>query len=433
MTKITKMLSAMLFMLVSTAIFAQAQQRFVANLSGAQEVPAVATAGRGVCSIVLNAAETQITVSCTYSGLSSAANAGHIHGNAAPGANAGILFNFGTVAGTSGTINQTFAVTAQQVADMRQKKMYVNIHTANNPGGEIRGQIKVFAIDFDADGDARADAFVYRPSNGFGYVQRSTNNTIFAQSLGGQPTDPFQFSADFDGDGISDLGFVRVNPATGQVTSIYTQTSDGAQKQVQWGNVAYGDQPAAGDFDGDGKIDIAVYRQTSGVWYILQSSNNQPRYEYWGQAGGSDLPCVGDYDRDGKADVCVNRVENGQLVWYLRRSSDNQTRRVVFGLSSDGIFPSNPADVDGDGATDILVTRVENGLRVYYALRSSDNSLFVLQWGLGSDNIRIQDMDADGKTDFAALRTINNQIVWFVRQSSDNQTRIIYWGTAGDQ
>jgi hypothetical protein len=382
---------------------------------------------------VLNAAETQITVNCTYSGLSSAANAGHIHGNAAPGANAGVLFNFGTVSGTSGTINQTFAVTAQQVADLRAKKWYANIHTANNPNGEIRGQIKVVALDFDSDGDGRADAFVYRPSNGIGYALRSTNNTFLAQQLGGQPTDSFQFNADFDGDGLGDYGFARVNPSTGAVTIIYFQSADGVMRQFQWGNVALGDQPAAGDFDGDGKMDIAVFRQSNGFWYILQSLNNQPRYENWGQAGTTDYPCVGDYDKDGKADLCVTRPENGQLAWYIRRSSDNQTRRIVWGLASDGVFTANPVDVDGDGANDVLILRNENGQRVYYALRSSDNSLLVLPWGLTNDRVRAADYDGDGKTDFVALRTIDNQIVWFIRQSSDNQIKYIYWGQAGDQ
>src|SRR5688500_7477041 len=82
-----------------------AQQRFVASLDGKQEVPANASLGKGTCTIVLNAAQTQITVNCTFSGLGSNLNAAHIHGNAAVGVNAPILFGFtGLPSATSGTI-----------------------------------------------------------------------------------------------------------------------------------------------------------------------------------------------------------------------------------------------------------------------------------------------------------------------------------------
>ena len=143
--------------IISTAAISQAQQVFVANLSGAQEVPAVTTSGKGVCKVVLNAAQTQITVNCQYLGLTSNANAAHIHGNAAVGANAPVLFNFGVVSGTSGTITPApITLTAQQVVDLRANKFYVNVHTANNPGGEIRGQLHVSnAIYDDYDGDGR--------------------------------------------------------------------------------------------------------------------------------------------------------------------------------------------------------------------------------------------------------------------------------------
>ena len=40
-----------------------------------------------------------------------------------------------------------------------------------------------------------------------------------------------------------------------------------------------------GDYDGDGRFDAAVYRVGENVWYILQSSDNQPRYVRWGAAG----------------------------------------------------------------------------------------------------------------------------------------------------
>lgn len=412
---------------------AQAQQKFVAALNSLQQVPPAGSAARGTCKVTVftTTAMPQLHVSCQYSGLSSGITSGHIHGNAAPGQTAGIVLNFNlSTTTTSGgfTFFDPIDITPAQVAEIRAKRWYIDLHTANFPNGEIRGQIKVVALDYDTDGDSRTDAIVYRPSNGSAYALRSTNNS-FSVFNSGFATDTPIF-ADFDGDGIADSGVIRIDVATGAATTFINQSTDGF-RAVQFGNAALNDQPALGDYDGDGKFDIAVYRVSNGIWYILQSSNNQPRYEYWGQPD-SDLPCPGDYDRDGKTDLCVIRTENERLVWYIRRSSDNQSRRVVWGLSRDLYFPANPPDVDGDGATDIMVTRIANGQIFYYALRSSDDSLFALQWGLATDRIRFGDYDADGKTDFAALRAINNQLVWFVRQSSDNQTRVFNWGLPDD-
>ncbi len=310
------------------------------------------------------------------------------------------------------------------------KYYYVVLQTANFPDGEIRGQIKPATLDSDVDGDGLTDAFLYRPSDASSYALCSINNKTMEQQFAGLTTDSKPFLADFDGDGIADHSFTRINSKSGMMTTIYVQSRDNTVREVQWGNADLGDQTTFGDYDADRKIDVAVFRPSEGIWHILQSSNNQQRYEYWGRT--NDKACPGDYDKDGKTDLCVVRDENGQLVWHIRRSSDNLTLAVNWGLSTDTIFPDSPVDVDADGANDILVSRDETGQRVYYALRSSNNTLFVLPWGLSSDKIKIGDYDGDGKTDFAALREVNDQLVWFVRQSSNGQMRLFYWGLPGD-
>ena len=79
--------------------------------------------------------------SAQYSGLTSAAGASHIHGPADTTHAAGVLVPLNTPTGTSGTISGTATLTADQLADLLTGQTYINIHTANNPGGEIRGQI----------------------------------------------------------------------------------------------------------------------------------------------------------------------------------------------------------------------------------------------------------------------------------------------------
>jgi trimeric autotransporter adhesin len=138
-----KVLSRGIFFLCALVSSAQAEQIFVGNLDGLQEVPANSSTATGFGRVTLNDAETQITVSVYYSGLSAVTTNGHIHGPRAVGVNGPIIFNLAPTAGqTSGSVvNATFAITPTQVADLKAGLHYFNIHTSALPGGEIRGQI----------------------------------------------------------------------------------------------------------------------------------------------------------------------------------------------------------------------------------------------------------------------------------------------------
>ena|SRR5438552_11351923 len=122
---------------------ASAQMTFQAVLTGTQEVPPNASTATGFGTVVLNAAQNQITVDESWSGLSSAATASHIHGPASPGVNAAVIFPFsGVPAATSGSIpEQSFLINATQVSQLESGLFYMNVHDATFPGGEIRGQL----------------------------------------------------------------------------------------------------------------------------------------------------------------------------------------------------------------------------------------------------------------------------------------------------
>ena len=114
--KATPVLVGLAILCLAFAIPARADQRFSATLTGGQQVPAAASSGTGVGTVVLNTAETQITVNLSFSGLTSNATLAHIHGPAAAGANADILFIFSDVpAATSGSIpEQMFSITPRR-------------------------------------------------------------------------------------------------------------------------------------------------------------------------------------------------------------------------------------------------------------------------------------------------------------------------------
>jgi len=112
-------------------------QKYTAQLSAAQEVPPKQTAGTGMATMMLDG--DKLTYDITYSGLTGAATAAHIHGPAEPGTNAGVAIPFPS---PNSPIKGTATLNPQQVADLKAGKEYVNVHTAANPAGEIRGQIK---------------------------------------------------------------------------------------------------------------------------------------------------------------------------------------------------------------------------------------------------------------------------------------------------
>ncbi len=403
----------------------QAQQKFVANLSGLQELPANNSGGKGICRLSLNQTETQADIACNYETLSSAATIGGISIGAPIGAiGASVIGLIIPNSGQSGSFTMVISVTPQILTELRSNRVYFKIHSANFPTGEIRGQFRLTNGTYnDFDGDGRTDLTVYRNSNNTFYAQSSLNRNLLSQTIG-QAGDSVSLTVDFDGDGKSDFSTARYNP---QIIWRIFQSTTGTVRETQWGSSTLGDFFASADYDGDGRFDIAVFR--AGVWYIIESSTGNYRSEFWGKSG--DVPAPNDFDKDGKADLGVARSENGQRFWYVRRSSDNQFYRVQWGLSSDAFFTGR-TDFDGDGAADILVIRNESGQKVFYILRSSDNQLQIIRWGASSDLPKLGDYDGDGKTDAAVTRTVDGLKVFLILQSSTGEPRYEYFGLPGD-
>jgi hypothetical protein len=78
----------------------------------------------------------------------------------------------------------------------------------------------------------------------------------------------------------------------------------------------------SGDFDGDGKTDIAVFRPATGEWFIRLSTQGYVFaagnwYFQWGLPG--DQPIASDFDGDGKTDIAVFRPSTGE--WFIRLST----------------------------------------------------------------------------------------------------------------
>jgi hypothetical protein len=85
------------------------------------------------------------------------------------------------------------------------------------------------------------------------------------------------------------------------------------------------------DYDGDGRVDLAVYRPSTGIWYVTQSSDGVVTYNIFGL--DTDIPAPGDFDGDGKADVSVFRPSDG--TWYRQNSSTGGFFAYQFGRDGD--------------------------------------------------------------------------------------------------
>lgn len=111
---------------------------YKAELTAASEVPPAASKATGSVTATYDTASKKLSWKGSYAGLSGDATGAHFHGPADAGKNAEVVV---PITPAKSPLEGSATLTNAQAADLAAGKLYVNVHTAANPNGEIRGQV----------------------------------------------------------------------------------------------------------------------------------------------------------------------------------------------------------------------------------------------------------------------------------------------------
>jgi hypothetical protein len=112
----------------------------ITGMDSTQEVPPTASTGTATANLSVDINSGAVTGSITFSGLTGPATAAHFH-QAPAGSNGSVIIPLSPPSAASGVIPVSVMMTPAQLSALATNQLYLNIHTAANPGGEIRGQI----------------------------------------------------------------------------------------------------------------------------------------------------------------------------------------------------------------------------------------------------------------------------------------------------
>jgi len=292
---------------------------------------------------------------------------------------------------SAGSTSATFSVTSGSVAtatevtitassaNMVSSNLTVNpaatVSWSGGPSPTIPITNQCFSGDFNGDGET--DIACYTGSGGVWDVALSTGSGWNIESWSGGPGPAIPvtgqcFTGDFNGDGKTDLACYTGNTGS---WNIALSTGSGWQSEFwnggpllvdEWNVIPVGGQCFAADFNGDKKTDLACSDGVDGNWSVALSTGSGWNTQTW--SGGQVVPlpmtqqCFsGDFNGDGKADIaCWSGFANGLWGVSLSTGSGWESESWTGGpvpVDEWNVIPVGgqcfAVDLNGDGKTDL--------------------------------------------------------------------------------
>jgi hypothetical protein len=410
-------------------------------LQASQQVPTNASTAKGTVIVKYNSVTKVLELVGDYQNLTGGSiNASHIHGPAAAGANAPVLFNLTNTGGTSGTLTGTATLTAPQEADLLAGNYYVNTHTTTYPGGEIRAQLTTATSgqtyyftgtlqgtqSVPSNGSAgtgsttalldRAALTVYLTANFSGLTTAANNAHIHqgAAGVNGPVVVPLTFttatSGTVTGSGTVTAAFADIMIMGNTYLNIHTPTVPGGEIRAQLADLVvpvkltYFNGYKAGNqvalvWESAQEINVSHYeveqQSDAGIWVsktsvIATGGNTATRYTY----NDLPLPVKNNYavyrlkmvDRDGKISyspvIRINyKQANIELVILTNPVKDNELRFVITGSAVDKKADVSVLDVSGRTVAKAAVSSFMNNHLDVASLPAGVYQLVVLMDG----------------------------------------------------
>ncbi len=183
------------------------------------------------------------------------------------------------------------------------------------------------------------------------------------------------------------------------------------------------DRPVAGDWNGDGRTDLGIYRPTPAFGEFRQLVGPTTTAMSWGKPG--DVAVTGDWDGNGQDDVGVRPL--GSRAFLLRSATGAVRTNFNYGLPTDAPVVG---DWNGDGRTDLGVYRPSTRQFILRPPGGGRNTVVV--WGAAGDKPVVGDWDKDGRSDIGTYNP--GTATWTLRvpTGSGFSTQRFVFGRAGD-
>jgi hypothetical protein len=227
---------------------------------------------------------------------------------------------------------------------------------------------------------------------------------------------PSWVAGDFDGDGKTDLALFR--STNGRIWTVQSSSGNGGIGSTAIGMPDW--LPAMGDYDGDGKGDYSWFVPKTQVWRVYESSRGYaerlPRVQF---GDANDIPVPADFDGDNRTDMVLYRRATGRIK-VLESATSRQWESTI----GDPWWIAVPANYDGDGQADLawFVPRT-TVWRIYRSSRGDAERMPRVQIGALGDVPVPADFDGDGKADVAVFCEVSGKI--WVRYSSLHYTNLV--------